>query len=422
MQFFLAEIDVSGTTTKTEFDGAQGKLAAALELPSGAPRAFALFAHCFSCSKDIKAAREIARALRRSGFAVLRFDFTGLGSSEGDFANTNFSSNVDDLVRAADYLRREFEAPRILIGHSLGGAAAIVAARLIPEIEGVATIGAPAEAAHVALQLGDKREEIERAGIAKVNLAGRPFTIKKQFLDDLENQTVLEAARDLARPLLILHAPRDNTVAITNASEIFMAARHPKSFVSLDTADHLLSDKADAQYAAQIVAAWSARYLDDAADDAPDDAPSPAPGGALAPFADGAHARLMAGHHLATELSIDGYPFVIDGAAAEGGDDLGPNPTRVVEGALAACSAMTMRLYAARKGWPLEGADVTVRRAEGADAHVARTLVKTVAVEGPLDEAQRARLEEIAGKCPVHRMLSETVTIVGPNQTPVKPL
>ena len=393
-----------GQTKKVEFEGSQGKLAAALETPSGAPRAYALFAHCFSCTKDIKAAREVARALRAEGIAVLRFDFTGLGSSEGDFANTNFSSNVDDLIKAADFLRENYEAPSILIGHSLGGAAVIVAAKEIPEIKGVATIAAPAHAAHVINQLGDKRAEIERAGVAEVALAGRPFTIRKQFIEDLESQTVLECAAALKKPLLVLHGPFDQTVGIENASEIFTAAKHPKSFVSLDTADHLLSDAADARYAASVIAAWAARYA------LPE---TPAPSGDA--FRGGARAETIPGKRLALAMSIDGHPYVIDGGKEDGGDGLGPNPTRVVEGALAACSAMTMRLYADRKGWDLGAMRVTVKRAEGQDAHVSRVLEKKIEIEGDLDEKQHARLIEIAGRCPVHRMLSEEVTIISPN-------
>ena len=397
---------MTGQTTKTEFDGSQGKLAAALELPSGSPRAYALFAHCFSCSKDIKAAREVARALRAEGFAVLRFDFTGLGASEGDFANTNFSSNVEDLVKAADFLRREFEAPSVIIGHSLGGAAAIVAAKEILEVKGVATIGAPAEAGHVVAQLGDKRDQIERDGEAEVSLAGRPFKIKKQFLDDLENQTVLSCAQDLKKPLLILHAPLDQTVGIENASKIFIAAKHPKSFVSLDDADHLLSNAADARYAASVIAAWAARYVGGV------EAPKKVSGaGEVAPFKGGAVAQSIKGKELAVALSIDGHPYVIDAGPEDGGDGLGPNPTRVVEAALAACSSMTMKLYANRKGWDLQGSKVTVKRAEGQDSHVSRVLEKEIEVEGDLDDEQRARLKEIAGKCPVHRMLSEAVEI-----------
>ncbi len=398
---------MSGTTQKTEFPAASGeKLAAALELPSGRPRAYALFAHCFSCSKDIKAAREVARELRSRGFAVLRFDFTGLGASEGDFANTNFSSNVDDLVQAADFLRREFEAPQILIGHSLGGAASIVAASRMPEVRGVAVIGAPAEAAHVVAHIGEKRDEIERNGKATVALAGRAFTIKKQFLDDLDGQNVINAANSLDRPLLVLHAPFDQTVGIENASALFSAAKHPKSFVSLDSADHLLSKTQDARYAAEMIASWATRYLDDeveVSNDSLEGVPK-APNG-------GAAAMLMPGHQFATKVSMGDYTYVIDASKAEGGDALGPNPTRVVEAALAACGVMTMRMYANRKKWPLDGVTVTVEKATGEDAHNARILEKTFSIEGNLDVDQKHRLMEIADKCPIHRMLTGEVTI-----------
>ena len=399
---------MDGETRKTEFKTTGGeKLAAALELPSGNPRAYALFAHCFSCSKDIKAAREIARALRAEGFAVLRFDFTGLGASEGDFANTNFSSNVDDLVSAADFLRDEFEAPSIIIGHSLGGAAAIVAAKRIPEAKGVAVIGAPAEADHVALQIGAKREEIEEAGEATVQLAGRPFKIKKQFLDDLSDQNVLACAGDLKKPLLIMHAPLDETVGIENATKIFVAAKHPKSFVSLDTANHLLSDTKDARYAAGVLAAWAARYLDG---EAP--VKQPAPAKAAAPsFKGGALAQSIDGEALAIALSIDGHPMVIDAGAEEGGRDLGPNPTRTLEGALAACGAMTVKMYARRKGWDLHKIEIRVRRGRSENDHAPHVLEKELRVEGELDEAQRARLLDIADKCPVQRMLTEGVKV-----------
>jgi len=390
-------------TKKTAFAAREGvNLAGALELPRGRPRAYALFAHCFSCSKDIRAAREIARSLRGQGFAVLRFDFTGLGASEGEFGDTNFTSNVEDLVSAADYLRREFEAPKILIGHSLGGAAAIVAATMMPEVKGVAVIGAPAEAAHVAKNFGDKREEIVREGAAEVPLAGRPFTIKKQFLDDIERADVLGAAGKLARPFLILHAPLDRTVGVENASRLFLAAKHPKSFVSLDAADHLLSDPADAHYAAGVIAAWAARYIG---------APSPVQPDAVAVVPGGARGETIPGKDLAVALSIDGFPFVIDAQTDEGGDGLGPNPTRTLEGALAACGVMTMRMYAKRKGWTLDGAAIDVRRAEGADAHATRAFEKKITLTGPLSSEQRTRLVEIADRCPVHRILSEGATI-----------
>ena len=400
---------MDGETRKTEFNTTTGeKLAAALELPSGRPRAYALFAHCFSCSKDIKAAREIARALRAEGFAVLRFDFTGLGGSEGDFANTNFSSNVDDLVSAADFLRDEFEAPSIVIGHSLGGAAAIVAATRIPEAKGVAVIGAPAEADHVVMQIGEQRAEIEKSGVATVKLAGRPFKIKKQFLDDLSNQNVLACAGNLNKPLLVMHAPLDETVGIEHATRIFVAAKHPKSFVSLDTADHLLNDARDAHYVASVLAAWAGRYLDEAPTAKADTA---SPVKAAPSFTGGALAQSIEGEAFAIALSIDGHPMIIDAGADEGGSDLGPNPTRTLEGALAACGAMTIKMYARRKGWDARDVEIRVRRARSEDAHTPHLLEKDVRLTGDLDEVQRVRLLEIADKCPVHRMLTAGVKV-----------
>ncbi|MEM8935277.1 MAG: alpha/beta fold hydrolase [Pseudomonadota bacterium] len=397
---------MAGATTKTEFTSADGqKLAAALEMPDGAPRAYALFAHCFTCTKDIKSAREISRGLREAGIAVLRFDFTGLGSSEGDFANTNFSSNVDDLIHAADFMRDSFEAPKLIIGHSLGGAAVITAANRIPELKGVAVIGAPAHADHVTMQLGDKRDEIEKSGEAEVLLAGRPFKVKKQFLDDLSSQTVLECAETLGKPLLILHAPLDNTVGIENAGMIFGAAKHPKSFISLDTADHLLSNTKDAHYAAGVLSAWAQRYIG-AVDPSAEKHPSAAP-----TMKGGAAAVAVASEPLATAVSIDGYPLTLDAASAEGGSDLGPNPTRTVEAALAACGVMTVRMYARRKNWAIDAIEIRVKRAAAEDEHAPHTLEKEVRISGDLDHDQIARLLEISDKCPVHRMLTGEIAI-----------
>ena len=247
---------------KINFEGSQGhQLAARLDAPEGEIKAYALFAHCFTCTKDIFAAGRIATALNALGIAVLRFDFTGLGASEGDFANTNFTSNVQDLVKAADYMRENMEAPSILIGHSLGGAAVLVAAHEIPELKAIATVAAPADAAHVAHHFDDAREEIMEQGEAEVCLVGRPFKIQKQFIEDIEAQSMDEAIATLKKPLLVMHAPLDATVGIENAEHIFKTAKHPKSFVTLDTADHLLSKREDAAYAARVIAAWASRYV-----------------------------------------------------------------------------------------------------------------------------------------------------------------
>lgn len=398
---------MAAQSVKANFDGAAGLLSGVLELPQGRPRAFALFAHCFSCSKDMRAAREIARALRSEGYAVLRFDFAGLGGSGGDFSQTNFSTNVGDLLKAADYLRREFDAPEILIGHSLGGAAALVAALEIPEIKGVATIGAPAETAHVAHQFEDHVAEIRESGAAEVSLAGRPFVITRQFLDDLDTDRVTTAASRLKKPLLVLHAPLDESVSVANAQAIFTAAKHPKSFVSLDTADHLLSNPADARYAASVIAAWANRFLGEAMDREAGTAPSD----------DGAaHARIARGTAFGADVSVGGFSLRADIAQAEGGDASGPTPTQMLEAALAACSLMTLRMYAARKGWAVDGLEVAVgaasAAASGAREHGVERLEKSLTAPDGLDPAQRQRLLEIADRCPVHQMLAREIEIV----------
>jgi pimeloyl-ACP methyl ester carboxylesterase len=247
---------------RIEFAGSQGDtLAARMDMPKDGPRAYALFAHCFTCSKDIAAASRISRRLSARDIAVLRFDFTGLGHSEGEFANTNFSSNIQDVIGAANWLRAKHEAPSLLVGHSLGGAAVLAAAAEIPESTAVATIGAPADPAHVEHLLVGVRESIEQHGQAEVAIAGRRFTIRRQFLDDLASHNLDRRLAELRKSVLVMHAPGDTIVGIDNAARIFAAAKHPKSFVSLDNADHLLSRSEDARYVAELLAAWSSRYL-----------------------------------------------------------------------------------------------------------------------------------------------------------------
>jgi len=391
---------------KITFEGAQGaRLAARLERPDGAHRATALFAHCFSCSKDIAAARRIARRLTSAGFAVLRFDFTGLGHSEGEFANTTFTSNVGDLVAAAAWLEAQGMAPGLLIGHSLGGAAALKAAGAIASVRAVATIGAPFDPAHVTHNFADALDRIERDGQAEVDLGGRAFTIGRDFVRDVDAAELAPAIAGLKRALLVLHAPRDAVVGIENATNIFTAARHPKSFVTLDGADHLLTDPADADYAAGVVAAWAERYLDLPSPAPPEAAPEGVvraseadPGGFLQDISSGPH------HHL-----------VADEPERHGGTDRGPSPYGLVSAGLAACTSMTIRMYARRKGWPLEHVSVDVTHAkahaednagagEGTGGKIDR-FARVVRLEGDLDDARRARLMEIADRCPVHRTL-----------------
>ncbi len=393
---------------RVEFTGSQGDmLAARLDRPHGAPRAFALFAHCFTCSKDIFAAARIARALTAYGVAVLRFDFTGLGSSEGEFANTNFSSNIDDLVRAADFLRQREQAPAILIGHSLGGAAVLAAAARVPEAVAVATIGAPADPAHVSRLLAAHKAEIESEGEAEVVLGGRRFRIRKQFLDDLAGHKLDAAIGAMNKALLVLHSPIDETVAIDDAARIFTAAKHPKSFVSLDTADHLLTRPADAEYVAEVLAGWASRYLP--AVEAP-----PAAGQGevvVSETGDGRFAQvILAGPH---RLAADEPPSV-------GGGDTGPTPYDLLLAALGACTSMTLRMYAERKKIPLAKTTVRLRHdkihardCENCETQEGRIdrIEREIVLEGRLDGAQRQRLLEIAELCPVHRTLHSEVLI-----------
>ncbi|MTI43721.1 putative redox protein [Roseibium hamelinense] len=399
---------------KIEFEGAHGaQLAARLDLPAGHIRAYALFAHCFTCSKDIAAARQIASALSAGGIAVLRFDFTGLGGSGGDFSSTDFSSNVEDLKRAADYLRQNFEAPQLLIGHSLGGAAVLSAAGDLSEVRAVATIGAPSDADHVIHNFHGALDEIRANGEGDVQLAGRTFKIRKEFIDDLETQTVRQKVADLKKALLVMHAPLDETVGIDNASNIFVAAKHPKSFVTLDKADHLLSREDDAAYAARVIAAWASGYLDR------EDAVSK---GDEFEGVDVAETRL--GKFQAT-VSTGHHRLIADEPESYGGFDSGPSPYDYLSAALGACTVMTLRMYADRKRIDIDRIGTRVLHgkvhaadcAECSDELRARPgkidrFERIIQLEGNLDEPTRARMIEIADKCPVHKTLEAGAAIV----------
>jgi len=404
---------MAGKSEKLTFTGASGEaLAARLDLPDGEAKAYALFAHCFTCTKDIFAAARIAGGLAAQGIAVLRFDFTGLGHSEGEFANTNFSSNVGDLVRAADHLRETRQAPKLLIGHSLGGAAVLAAAAKVPEAMAVATIGAPADPGHVAHNFALHKEEIEKTGEAEVVLAGRTFRIQKQFLEDISQHNLEEAIGHLRKALLVFHAPRDATVGIDNAGRIFAAAKHPKSFVSLDDADHLLTRRADAAYVADVLAAWAGRYL--GGGQAATDSNLTAKPGTVSvqeagegPFTQ----RIFAGNH---SLRADEPKDV-------GGLDSGPGPYDLLLAGLGACTSMTLRMYADRKGWPLDRVSVSlahdkIHAQDCADCETKAgrvdRIMRRLTVTGALDPDQRAKLLEIADKCPVHRTLTSEVSIV----------
>ena len=391
---------------KITFEGAQGHdLAGRLDLPEGTPRAYALFAHCFTCGKDINSASRIARGLTDHGIAVLRFDFTGLGHSDGEFANTDFSSNVEDLLLAARYLRERDEGPKILIGHSLGGAAVLAVAGEIEEAVAVATIGAPSDPNHVAQLFAESRAEIEEKGEAEVAIAGRTFRVRRKFLEDIEAQPQKARIATLRKALMVFHAPFDQIVGIDNASEIFIAAKHPKSFVSLDKADHLLSDKADADYVAQVLAAWSARYLGAAVAASAVDSDDAEDAVTVAETGNGKYAQMVtAGHH---RLAA-GEPESV------GGTDNGPSPYQLLSAALGACTSITLRMYADRKKWPLEKVSVRLlhtkihaedcAECEAREGKIDR-IEREISLTGQLDEEQRGRLLEIADKCPVHQGL-----------------
>jgi uncharacterized OsmC-like protein/alpha/beta superfamily hydrolase len=393
-----------------DFPNSRGeKLAAVLDLPEGNPRAYALFAHCFTCGKNVLAAKRIADALTPLGIAVLRFDFTGIGSSEGEFANTTFSSNVADLVAAADHLRKTRQAPALLIGHSLGGAAILAAAEAVPEARAVVTIAAPSDPAHVTHLFRDKLDAISAQGEVEVELAGRPFRIRREFLDDVAHQTLIERVARLRKALLIFHSPTDEAVGIENASQIFAAARHPKSFISLAGADHLLTKRSDAVYVANVLAAWADRYLDAAPMSAADDS---APRKVIV-------TEIGRGKFQQT-IAVGPHRLTADEPVAAGGLDSGPGPYDLLLAALGACTSMTLRLYADHKKLALERVSVTLSHSkvhaqdceecetkEGKIDRIERVLTLT----GDLSDEDRARLLEIADKCPVHRTLTSEINI-----------
>lgn len=395
---------------KVVFKNTEGhELSGRLELPADRdPHNFAIFAHCFTCTKNLGAVRNISRALSASGFGVLRFDFTGLGESSGDFEDSNFTGQIDDLLAASSYLKENYKAPALLVGHSLGGAASLFAASQLEEVRAVATIGAPSDPEHVKNLLKSNLDEIQQKGQAVVNIGGRDFTIKKQFLDDIREQPTNQVLASIKASILIMHSPQDRIVGITNAENIYKAASHPKSFISLDGADHLLSNKSDSRYVGAVISGWASRYIE---------IPEP-------PQIESSHdavASLDGDDGYTTYIKAGNHRFVADEPDDLGGNDYGPSPYQLVSAGLSACTAMTLHMYARRKEWPLDNVEVhsshgkehivDCRDCEDPDAKV-DTFRRSIRIEGNLDEKQRKRLIQIANKCPVHRTLSGEAQIL----------
>ncbi len=397
---------------KVTFEGTDGPLAARLDLPVGKPLTYALFAHCFTCTKDIAAASRIAKTLTRLGIATLRFDFTGLGESDGEFANTNFTSNIADIIKAAEYLGQKYEAPTLLIGHSLGGAAVLAAAGDLPSVRAVATIGAPFDPAHAGQHFVDFHDAIRASeeGV-EVDIGGRPFRVKKQFLDDIEAYAAGDRLKKMKKALLVMHAPLDDIVGINNATNIFVAARHPKSFISLDGADHLLRREADAAYAAEMIGRWATRFIPALAPVVPKSALAGDPTDTY---------TIEAGEGFLQYVETAGHHLYADEPFSVGGTNRGPSPYDLLIAGLGACTSMTVRMYANRKKWPLERVSVRLRHSKvhATDCAECETkegkidlIEREIELKGDLDDAQRARLMEIADRCPVHRTLHSEVKI-----------
>lgn len=394
-------------SVKFDFKNKNGEvLAGRLELPAQKPRAFAIFAHCFTCHKNVTAASRISKNLGALGIAVLRFDFTGLGNSDGDFSNTNFSSNVADLVSAFEAIKREFKTPQILIGHSLGGAAVLKAAPLLEDIKAVVTIGAPSDTAHVSHLFESEIPKIEAEGEAKVRLVGREFKIKKQFIEDISEQNILDSLSKTKKAFLIFHSPLDETVAIDHAAKIYKSLKHPKSFITLDTADHLVSAVDDAQYIADSISTWVKKYLPHEEE--------------RTDFKGQVLVELRKNFKYTSDIYSQNHHLVADEPKKVKGDDLGMNPYELLLSSLGACTTMTMKMYADRKGYVLDDLRVElthkkihVQDCEDCDelGKMLDHIEKKIIIKGDITTEQKERMLEIADKCPVNKTLLSEVRI-----------
>lgn len=395
-------------STKISFTNNTGyTLAARLELPANQhPIAFAIFAHCFTCNKNLTAVRNIGRSLTQSGIAVLRFDFTGLGDSEGEFEDTNFTSNVADLEAAAHYLEEHHQAPTMLIGHSLGGAAVIHVADRLPSVKAVVTIGAPHDPAHVNHLFAENEATINKEGVAEVSIGGRPFKVKRQFLEDISEHSQENKIKNLKRALLLFHSPQDLTVPIENAAKIYLEAMHPKSFITLDGADHLMSNKADSLYVGQMIASWVNRYIDIPQTEKLE--------------SDRDVAVRLGNEGFTTDVMVRHHGLTADEPTDVGGNDFGPTPYELISASLGACTAMTLQMYARRKKWDLQEVRVHMNHRKDYTQDMTNTehagskidhFERQLELDGDLDDTQKAKLMEIADKCPVHRTLHSDVVV-----------
>lgn len=380
-------------------------LSAMLDLPViGRPLAYAIFAHCFTCSGNFRPVRQISQQLTQLGIGVLRFDFTGLGHSEGEFANSHFSANVEDMEDVYGYMQEHYQAPQLLIGHSLGGAAAIVGAATFPQVKAVVTIGTPASVEHTTRHFSHQIDDIEAKGEVMVNIGGRPFTIDRNFVEQFAQINLPEITHALKKPLLVMHSPVDDIVDISNAQQLFHQAFHPKSFVSLDQADHLLTNDTDSRYVGSVIAGWVQRYL-------------PLQGDALDTKGEQLVAQLKPQEDgFTTNIQTQHHAFVADEPASVGGSSLGATPYEYLSAALAACTTMTLKIYAESRKWDLQEVYVYIsHNKQHVDDMGNKTFLdvldKKLELVGNLDETQRQKLKEIASKCPVHRTLLGEVVI-----------
>ena len=393
--------------TKLEITNSKGyALNAYLDLPADQkPSHYALFAHCFTCASNSNAARNISHALTQHGFGVLRFDFTGLGNSEGEFSDSYFSANVQDLLDVNEYMSAKFQSPSLLVGHSLGGAAVFVAASKLENVKAVATIGTPAHIDHVKQHFSHQFEADHPDDPVKVDIGGRPFVINQEFVDDFSKTDLPKVVKGLKKPILIFHAPFDKIVSIDNAQQLYQAAMHPKSFVSLNDADHLLSKRMDSQYVGDVIGAWVGRYFPPQKDKKLTTEGEQLVG----------HLNLLE-DNFTTFIQTDKHALVADEPTSVGGDDFGPSPYELLGASLAACTAMTLKLYAKRKKWDLEEVYVYITHSkkhiedmEEKETVFLDHISKKMKFIGNLSREQKQRLAEIASKCPVHRTLTSEV-------------